>query len=144
MRSIIFNEVRNPWHPKKVYGRFGIFDCGLDWFWTSYELGNRFLNYINAYCPYFHFLEKSVDGGNFWTLDLENTFKNETVAAGITKRSFTRWKLCLKRVNDEKYIFRKYQLSHFAKRGKLRGLGELFSQIFRKYFPRRNYGRKRG
>ena len=37
-----------------------------------------------------HFLEKSVTRENFWTLDLENTFKNEDVAAGITKRSFTK------------------------------------------------------
>ena len=36
------------------------------------------------------FLEKSVTKGDFWTLDIENTFKNEDVAAGITKRSFTK------------------------------------------------------
>ena len=61
------------------------------------------------------------------------------LACGVLK--WLKHKLETRKVSFNNF---KNLLSLFVKRGKSRGLGVLFGQRFRKYFPRRNYGRKFG
>ena len=44
----------------------------------------------------------------FLAKDLENTFRDETMAESLDKNELITKKICQKQVNDENYIFRKY------------------------------------
>ena len=83
---------RNPWHPKKVYGKIILDLWWLQVIWLKLELDwnsrNGFWNNIYTYCPYFENVVNSVAGSYFWAKDLENTFQDEAMAKNGDKNGF--------------------------------------------------------